>query len=311
MRGRITGTGSCLPEKVLTNDDLSKMVDTSDEWISTRTGIRSRRIAVGETTASMAAAAAEAALENAGCLAGEIELIIVATSTQDFSFPNCASAVQAEIGAASAACMDISLACSGFIAALHTADAFIRAGIYRKALVIGSERMSSILDWKDRSVCVLFGDGAGACVLEADCGDSGILDTDLHSDGSKGMVLTGGARDMPNIKMNGQEVFKFAVRKVPESIGCLIERNGLTANDIEGFLLHQANVRIIESVARRMQADICKFPMNMMSYGNTSAASIPILLDEMNRKNKLSAGKFYVLSGFGAGLSWGSVLLRW
>lgn len=311
MRARITGTGSCLPAKVLTNDDLSQMVDTSDEWIRTRTGIRQRRIAQEETTASMAAEAAQNALENAGISPQEIELIIVATSTQDYSFPNCASLVQAEIGAEAAVCLDISLACSGFIAGLHMANAFITAGTYKKALVIGSERMSALVDWTDRSVCVLFGDGAGACVLEASDNDCGILDVDLHSNGSKGQVLTGGERKQPYIQMNGQEVFKFAVRKVPESILELLERNQLSPDAIDNFILHQANVRIIESVAKRMKTDMEKFSTNLCTYGNTSAASIPILLDELNREHKLSAGSLYVLSGFGAGLSWGSILLKW
>ncbi|MDO5401930.1 MAG: beta-ketoacyl-ACP synthase III [Eubacteriales bacterium] len=321
MRTRIIGTGSCLPEKILTNDELSRMVDTSDEWIKTRTGIENRRIAKEETTYSMGAEAAKEALLQSKTAAEDIDLIIAATSSAEYAFPNTASLIQKEIGADGAACFDVSVACSGFIVALNIADAMIKAGGVKKALVIGTEIMSGQLDWSDRSVCVLFGDGAGAVVLDGNCqhdkgqecnsgkaNASGIIDADIHSDGSRGLVLTCG-KDTP-VNMNGQEVFKFAVKKVPESIQTVLKRNNLTADDIDCYILHQANLRIIESVAKRLKLDIEKFPHNMDKYGNTSAASIPILLAELNREHRIKSGDLLVLSGFGAGLSWGSLLVR-
>lgn len=309
MRTRIIGTGSSLPEKVLTNDELSQMVDTSDEWIRTRTGIGNRRIAEEETTYSMGAKAAKEALLKSETKAEEIDLIIAATSSAEYAFPNTASLIQSEIGADRAMCFDVSVACSGFIVAVNIADAMIKAGSAKKALVVGTEVLSRQLDWSDRSVCVLFGDGAGAVVIEENTqNDTGILDGDIHSDGARGMVLTCG-KDTP-INMNGQEVFKFAVKKVPESIQTILERNSLTADDIDCYILHQANLRIIESVAKRLKVGIEKFPYNMNNYGNTSAASIPILLDELSREHKVKSGDLLVMSGFGAGLSWGSLLVR-
>ena len=316
MKAKITGTGSYIPKSILTNDDLSKMVDTSDDWIRSRTGIRTRYIAKEESTSYMASRAAEKAIDNAGISISDIDMIIVATSTPDYGFPNCASLVQKEIGAINAACFDISAACSGFITALITAKAFIETGKYKKILVAGSDRMSSIVDWKDRSVCVLFGDGAGAAVIEAEkeyrksdvSGVSAdITDYELHNDGNISEVLSGGYK-LP-ISMNGQEVFKFAVRKVPLSIETLLKKNNCEIKDVDYFILHQANVRIIESVSKRLKTDMAKFPVNLDKYGNTSAASIPVLLDEMNRNNKFKNAKKVVLSGFGAGLSWGSILL--
>lgn len=309
MRTRIIGTGSSLPEKVLTNDELSQMVDTSDEWIRTRTGIGNRRIAEEETTYSMGAKAAKEALLKSEAKAEDIDLIIAATSSAEYAFPNTASLIQSEIGADRAMCFDVSVACSGFIVAVNIADAMIKAGSAKKALVVGTEVLSRQLDWSDRSVCVLFGDGAGAVVIEENTqNDTGILDGDIHSDGARGMVLTCG-KDTP-INMNGQEVFKFAVKKVPESIQTILERNSLTADDIDCYILHQANLRIIESVAKRLKVGIEKFPYNMNNYGNTSAASIPILLDELSREHKVKSGDLLVMSGFGAGLSWGSLLVR-
>lgn len=309
MKTRIVGTGSCVPEKILTNDDIAKIVDTSDEWIRTRTGIEQRRIVDSETTASMGAAAAKDALQEAGIIAEEIDLIIVATSSSEYAFPNTASVIQRLIGAHNAACFDVSVACSGFIAAMSIADAMLQSGSAGKVLVIGTEVMSKQVDWSDRSVCVLFGDGAGAVVLgEAGHSKAGILDKDIHSDGSKGMVLTCGKTG--TIRMDGQEVFKFAVKKVPESIQAVLDRNELTVGDIDCFILHQANIRIIESVAKRLRADTDKFAVNLNEYGNTSAASIPILLNELNRKHKIKPGNLIIMSGFGAGLSWGSLLIR-
>ncbi len=313
MKTKILGTGSCVPQKVVTNDDLAKVVDTNDEWIYTRTGIRSRRVADGDTAGTLAAGAARQALDNSGLGAGDIELIIVATSSPDYIFPSTASIVQNEIGATKAMCFDISAACTGFIYALSAAEAYIQSGQFKTALVIGSEIMSSELDWKDRSTCVLFGDGAGAVVLSAESGDIAAHTyfksvSVLHADGSKGNVLTSG-RDF--IRMDGQEVFKFAVKKVPESIKEVLEKANVPIDDVKYFVLHQANIRIIEAAAKRLGVDMSKFPANLEKYGNTSAASIPILLDEMNRNNILQRGDKIILSGFGAGLSWGSTLLEW
>lgn len=312
VKAKIIGTGSFLPEKRLSNYELSTMVDTNDEWIVTRTGIRERRIADEVCVSDMALEAGLRAIDNAAVSPESLEMIIVATSTQDYYFPNCASRVQEKLGAQNAACVDISAACSGFIAALSMAQAYVEAGIYRRILVIGSEKMSDLVDWHDRSVCVLFGDGAGACVVsESDSENdlSGIVSSDIHNDGKSGKVLT--ARTSSCINMNGQEVFKFAVKKVPETIRYLLEKSETDINDIKYFILHQANVRIIESVAKRLESNMEKFPRNIENYGNTSSASIPILLDELNRQNKLCHGDLLILAGFGAGLSWGSILVRW
>lgn len=317
---RIVGTGSYVPEQIVTNDDLAKIVDTNDEWIRTRTGIRQRRLVTEEGTSQMAAKAGERALEQAGVKPEEIELLILATSSQDYCFPSGACEVQAMIGAVNAVCYDLSAACTGFVYALNTAHAFIKAGIYRTALIIGSDVLSKLIDWSDRGTCVLFGDGAGAVVVRAE--ETGILGIRMHSDGTKGDVLTCGARTNGNfllgkkpelgyMTMNGQEVFKFAVKKVPEVINEVLEETRTPIQDVRYFVLHQANYRIIESVAKRLKVDIEKFPANMEFYGNTSGASIPILLDEMNRGGKLSPGDKIMLSGFGGGLTWGASLIQW
>lgn len=327
MTTRILGTGSCLPEENITNDRLAQVVDTSDEWISTRTGIRNRRIVKGESGAGMAAEAARKALENAKVEAGEIELIIVATCTGDLQFPSTACVVQKEIGAANAVAFDLGAACSGFLFALNTAHAYLQSGIYQKALVIGTEVLSKLVDWTDRSTCVLFGDGAGAAVVGRD--EEGLEGFVQHSDGNKGDVLTCISRPTRNLihsgeaetdyrvhateylAMNGQEVFKFAVKKVPECIRDVLKETGTMPGQVDWYILHQANSRIIQSVAKRLEVPEERFPMNMDRYGNTSAASIPILLDEMNREGKLVRGQTLVLSGFGAGLTWGAAKLIW
>ena len=327
MTSRITGTGSCLPAEIITNDDLAQVVDTSDEWISTRTGIRSRRIVKGESGASMAAEAARRALENAGVSAGEIQLIIVATCTGDLQFPGTACVVQKEIQADGAVAFDLGAACSGFLFALNTAHAYIQTGVYQKALVIGTEVLSKLVDWKDRSTCVLFGDGAGAAVVEAS--EEGLQGFVQYSDGKKGEVLSCISRPVENLihrkeegtdyrtpvsdylTMNGQEVFRFAVKKVPECIHQLLDQTRTRADQVDWYILHQANSRIIQSVAKRMGVDEARFPMNMDRYGNTSAASIPILLDVLNREGKLARGQQIVLAGFGAGLTWGAAKLTW
>lgn len=329
IRTRIIGTGSYVPPDILTNDNLSEMVDTSDEWIRTRTGICNRHLAKDMDNADMAYNAARNAVEDACIEASKIGLIIVATSTPDYAFPNQASLVQAKLEAVNAMCFDVSAACSGFITALDIAASMLKAGSYKYALVIGSEKMSEIVNWKDRSVCVLFGDGAGAVVLKAvdnntedDTGVSagherGIIDSNIYNDGTGASVLTGGRRFSDScstdvfIHMDGQEVFKFAVKSVPTAIETLLHNNNMDVNDVDKFILHQANVRIIESVAKRLKADKDKFPVNLNEYGNTSSASIPILLDELNRNGSLKQGEKLVLAGFGAGLSWGSILLVW
>ena len=320
ITSRIVGTGSYVPEQIVTNDDLAKIVETNDEWIRTRTGIRQRRVATSEGTSDLAAKAAERAIEQAGIKPEEIDLIILATSSQDYCFPSGACEVQGRVGAVNAVCYDLSAACTGFVFALNTAQAFIQSGVYRTALVVGSEVLSKLIDWKDRSTCVLFGDGAGAVVVRAD--ETGILGFQMHSDGTKGNVLTCGARSNGNFLMNqkpelsymtmdGQEVFKFAVKRVPEVISQLLEKTGTPIEEIRYFVLHQANYRIIESVAKRLKVGMEKFPANMEYYGNTSGASIPLLLDEMNRAGKLNPGDKIILSGFGGGLTWGATLIQW
>lgn len=320
MKMRIVGTGSALPEKIVTNDDLSKVVDTNDEWISSRTGIKQRRIAMEETTASLAAQAAQEALKNSHMTAGEMDLILVATCSPEAFFPSTACQVQQMIGADNAVAFDLSAACSGFLFALNTANAYIASGIYKKALIIGAETFSKLIDWKDRSTCVLFGDGAGAAVVQAD--ETGYIDMVQWSDGKKGHVLTCNGRPVSNlfnqqsyvmdyIAMDGQEVFKFAVKKVPECIKQVLEKAGIQIDEISYFILHQANSRILQSVAKRLKVAEEKLPMNLEKYGNTSAASVPILLDELNRKGLLKRGDKIILSGFGAGLTWGATLLEW
>lgn len=344
MIGRICGTGSYAPPECMSNDDLAKLVDTSDAWIQERTGIVRRHIAKADTAVSMAVKAAKQALENAGLLAEEVELIVVATASSEAVFPCTACEVQKEIGAVHAACFDLNAACSGFLFAYNTAQAYIAAGMYKTALLIGAEALSHLVNWQDRGTCILFGDGAGAAVLKAEEGEP--LPMVIHSDGMGGGVLTC-ERQFPNtlgaakepeaeleakleaepeamsetmdgmeafeecISMDGRKVFEFAVKKVPEAIRELLAAAGLSKEDIGCFVLHQANRRIVEAVAKRLEVDRSKFPINLGEYGNTSAASIPILLDELNREEKLAKGSYVVLAGFGAGLSWGASLLRW
>lgn len=320
MTARIIGTGSAVPEQIVTNEDLSKIVETSDEWISSRSGIRERRIAKEETTTSLAILAGKRALENAGIASEEIEVIIVATCTPDYFFPNTACQVQEAIGAKHAVAFDLSAACSGFLFALSTAQAYIKGGIYQKALIVGAETMSKMIDWSDRSTCVLFGDGAGAAVVSAE--ETGVLELVQKSNGAGKGVLSCKARETRNLLnhesetkeylyMEGQPVFKFAVKTVPECVEEVLKKAEVKKEEIRYYILHQANSRIIQSVAKRLKEPEEKFPMNLSLYGNTSAASIPILLDEMNRNGMLNRGDKLVLSGFGAGLTWGAVLLEW
>lgn len=325
IRARITGTGSALPEKVLTNFDLEKMVDTSDEWIVTRTGIRERRIAgEGEYTSTFASAAALKALEAAGVAAAEIDLIVVGTLTPDYPFPATACLVQQNIQANNAICFDLSAACSGFIYALATAEKFIRSGSVKKALVIGAEVLSRIVDWSDRNTCLLFGDGSGAVVLEAVEGENGILSTHMHSDGNYWELLYQkgcGSRHPATqqnlddrliyLSMQGNDVFKYAVRAMEEVSLEALAANGLTADDIKLFIPHQANQRIIDSVGKRLSIGADRVFVNLDRYGNTSAASIPIAMDEAFRAGRISEGDIVVLSAFGGGLTWGAAALRW
>ncbi|MEQ2679554.1 beta-ketoacyl-ACP synthase III [Enterocloster citroniae] len=320
MTTRIIGTGSYVPEQIVTNGDLAKIVETSDEWIRSRTGIGARRIATADSTSHMAACAAQEALKQSGVKPEEIDLILLGTSSPDYCFPNGACEVQGMIGAVNAACYDISAACTGFVFALNTAHAFISSGLSKTALVIGSDVLSKLTDWTDRNTCVLFGDGAGAVVVKAD--STGILGMNMHSDGTKGGVLTCGSRTNGNflmgkkpelgyMTMDGQEVFKFAVKKVPECIRQVLDDSGVAAEQVKYFVIHQANYRIIESIAKRLKVSVDRFPVNMENYGNTSGASVPLLLDEINRKGMLEAGDKIVFSGFGAGLTWGATLLEW
>lgn len=254
----------------------------------------------------MAYIAARRAVDDSGLNPADIDVIIVATSSPDYAFPSTAALVQAKLEAVNAACFDISAACTGFIYAYSIAQGYIAGGMYKNILIIGTEVMSEHVDWKDRSVCVLFGDGAGAAMLTAD--KDNLSSVMIHSDGSRGNVLTCGK---DNIFMDGQEVFKFAVKTVPMSIQDILNKEHIRADDVGMYILHQANQRIIQAVSKRLGISMEKFPMNMQEYGNTSAASIPILLDELNRNNRLVRDELIVMSGFGAGLSWGSIVLNW
>lgn len=323
MNIQICGTGSALPKLRVTNDDLSRIMDTSDEWIKTRTGIRARHIATEETTLGLSVEAAEKAIKEAGIVPEELDLIIAATVSADHVLPSLACEVQSELGAVNAVAFDIGAACSGFLFALSTAQAYIASGRYRNALLIGAEVLSKMMDWNDRSTCVLFGDGAGAAVVKAD--ENGFCHVVQGSDGARGMVLSCKNRPVRNpfvkfegqedtlsyVSMNGQEVYKFAVRTVPASIHQVLEEAGLNADDISLFVLHQANLRIIEAVAKRLGQPMEKFPVNLTECGNISAASVPILLDKINRRGMMKKGDKIVLAGFGAGLTWGSAVLTW
>ena len=323
MRVGIMGTGSYVPERILTNDDLAKIVDTNDEWITTRTGIRERRIAADdEATSDLAFKAAEKAIIDAGIDKNEIELIIVATMTQDHLTPSTAALVQDKLGIKAAA-FDVSAACTGFIYGFTAGYSFIKAGIYKKVLVIGAETMSRVIDWEDRGTCILFGDGAGAVVLgEVETG--GFLASHLAADGSGAcelIVPAGGSRKAATaetienrevyLKMNGREIFKFAVKAFPESVENVLTQQNLIADDIDIFIPHQANVRIIESIAKRFNQPLDKFFVNLHKYGNTSGASIPIALDEASKEGRFKKGDKIVATGFGGGLTYGSILFEW
>lgn len=321
----ILGTGSYLPENKVTNFDMEKIVDTSDEWIRTRTGIGARHFAAdGEATSDMAAKAAEKALEAAGITAEEIDLIIVGTCTPDMLLPATACLVQAKLGVSGCAAFDLETACSGFVYGMEIARNFIATGTYNKVLVIGAEKLSSILDFEDRTTCVLFGDGAGAAVLGPVEDGKGILSSELGANGSKGMVLkvdAGGSRipateetvaeKLHYLSMDGSEVFKFAVRIMGSSSMNVIEKAGLSLEDIDFLVPHQANMRIISSAAKKLKLPMERVQVNLDEYGNMSAASIPVALDEALRSGKIKEGDKTVLVGFGGGLTWGACVVQW
>ena len=308
MTGKICGTGAYIPEKILDNEALSKLVDTSAEWIRSRTGIRRRHIAgEKETVAFMAGEAAKAALQNAKLNGSAVELILAATMSAEEAMPGVAARVQQTIGAKGAASFDINSACTGFLAALNTAQTYIEAGIYKTVLVVGAEKLSSLVDWNDRTSCILFGDGAGAVVLKAD--PEGLYVQVSHSEGEKGQALTAPKNGF--LQMDGRAVFEFAVSRVPEVIREVLKKAGIEKEEVDFYLLHQANRRIISAAVKRLGLEEERFPMNMEEYGNTSAASIPILLYEENRRGKLKKDSLLVLSGFGGGLTYGASLLRW
>lgn len=321
MIGKICGTGSYIPSLVWDNDKLSQLVETNDEWIRERTGIARRHLIDGEeTTSYMASQAANEALKDAAVSAEEIDLIVVATISPDEIMPSTACQVQHAIGAVNATCFDLNAACTGFLFALNTAQAYLGQGIYKTAIVIGAESLSNLVDWKDRSTCILFGDGAGAVVLRAS--EDGKYSQFTYSDGSKGEVLTCTSRNQKQyeeepkdsktyMQMDGGEVFKFAVSKVPEVIRELLEKEEMNMEEVAYYILHQANERIVRSVAKRLREGMDKFPINMEEYGNTSSASIPILIDELNKKGRLHSGDNIILSGFGGGLTYGASLLQW
>lgn len=319
---RIAGTGSYLPEKVLTNDDLAKFVDTSDEWIATRTGIRERHIAAeGETTSDLAFHAATRAMEAAGVEASELDLIIVGTTTPDIIFPSTACLLQARLGANTCGAFDVNAACSGFLYALSVADKFIKSGDAKTVLVVGAETLTRMVDWSERTTAVLFGDGAGAVVLKANS-ETGILSTHLHADGAKKELLwnpvgvSAGFRDDEKnagvrIQMAGSDVFKYAVKALDSVVEETLEANGLDRHDIDWLIPHQANLRIIEATAKRLDMPMDRVVVTVDKHGNTSSGSVPLALDEAVRSGRVQRGQLLLLEAFGGGFTWGSALLRY
>ena len=312
MTIQIAGTGSALPERVLTNANLENMVETSDEWIRERTGIEQRHISDQDTVASLAAKAAKEALAAAGKTPVDVDLILLATCSPEKFLPCCACQVQSIIGADRAVAFDLNAACSGFLFALETAYAYLTTGLYRNALVIGSEVLSNIIDWNDRSTCILFGDGAGAVYVEgATEPGHGLCSMVQGSDGTKGDVLSCAVRSGEYVTMDGREVYRFATKQVPLCIEEAIEKAGWEVTDVDFFVLHQANLRIIESISKRLKIGMEHFPVNVTKVGNTSSAAIPILLDELVKSGKIEKGNKLVLSGFGAGLTYGACTMIW
>lgn len=319
---KIKITGAFVPEKIVKNEELTKLVDTSDEWIQTRTGVGQRHISEGDNTSDIAAKAAVDILKKGNIDPLSIELIIVATVSSDYSTPSTACLVQAHIGAKNAIAFDVTAACSGFVYGVSVADKFIKTGVYRNAIVIGAEVLSKITDWSDRTTCVLFGDGAAGAYLER-TEEGGILCEDIGSDGTRGASLTASYKVAANafntiekkapscIAMDGRAIFDFATRQIPKSIKLLLEKCGVKPEEINHVVPHQANSRIIDIVSRKVSIPMDKFYLNMYHYGNTSSASIPIALNEMNEKGMLQKGDKIILVGFGGGLTWGCILLEW
>lgn len=319
LYAHILGTGSYLPVRRMSNDDLSKIVDTSDEWITSRTGIKARHIAAeNEQTSDLAVRAARAALVDADIEAKDIDLIIVATSTPDMTFPATACIVQNKLGIAGCPAFDVQAVCAGFMYAIATANAYIKSGMASKALIIGAEIFSRLLNWNDRRTCVLFGDGAGAVILGASEQEGGILHTELRADGAynhilqtPGKIAAGAIEGSPYLYMDGQAVYKFAVKALASIAQEVIDKSGLTAADIDWIIPHQANLRIIESTARHLKMPMDKVIITLAEQGNTSAASIPLALDQGIKSTQIQRGQTLLLEGIGGGFAWGAVTLKY
>lgn len=318
---KIAGTGSYVPEKVLTNEDLKQFVDTSDEWIRSRTGIGERHISTGESTLDLAYQASLAAIASADIDKNAIDLIIVATVTSDYAFPSVANLLQARLGIEGITAFDINAACSGFVYSLELADKMIKSGAYKNALIVGAETLTRLTDWRDRNTCVLFGDGAGAMVI-TQSEDDRIMDIITGSQGDIDMLLycnnpalkdpaINAVSPQDHIHMKGSEVFKFATRIMPKTVTDLLERNNLSTDDLDHVVAHQANMRIIDKSARDLNIDMEKMYTNIEKYGNTSAASVPIAIDEAVRTNFLKRGDLFITVAFGGGLTWGGALIRY
>ena len=321
LRAVVRGVGHYLPDRVVPNSELSALVDTSDEWIRSRSGIERRHYAAeGQTTSDLATRAAQAALADAGLVAADIDVIVLATSTADLTFPSAATMVQAKLGMTGGFAFDLQAVCAGFVYALTVANSLILAGSARRVLVIGAETFSKLMDWTDRSTCVLFGDGAGALVLEGvvqagTADDRGILATDLHSDGQfKDLLFVDGGVSTGttgHLRMEGREVFRHAVEKLAETAHTALDKAGLTADDVDWIVPHQANIRIIEATAKRMQVAMDRVVVTVQDHGNTSAASIPLALSVGKARGQIKQGDLLVTEAIGGGLAWGSVVLRW
>lgn len=324
MGVKITATGHYLPERSVTNDELAVFLDTSDEWVKKRTGISTRHIATEENTSDLASAAAEKILAKRGITASELDFIILATMTPDALSPSTACLVQEKIGATKAFCFDVSAACSGFVYALSTASHLMRSGAYKKGLVLGAETMSKIIDWQDRSTAVLFGDGAGGVLLEQSDLDH-FISEDLHSDGTRYLALTAAEKQVVNpftkneptdqlnyLQMDGRGIFDFVIRSVPDTINQVIEKGNLVKEDVDWVIAHQANSRLLQAISKKVGIPMTKFGSNMQQTGNTSAASIPILLDQMieSKDILMNQNTTVLLTGFGGGLTWGSILIK-
>ncbi len=317
MASKIIGCGGYLPEKVLTNDDLAKFIDTSDEWIRTRTGIRQRHIAAeGEFTSHMAHKAALAAIKDANINSKDIDLIVVCSNTPDNSFPGVANKLQGYLDLGQVPSFDIQAICSGFIYGIHVVDSMIKSGKYKTVLLVCADKMSALLDWQDRSTCVLFGDGAGAVILQHCDSNAGVIDSNIYSDGSMydilytdGGVSTNGKSG--RVQMKGQEVFRRAIEKMSESVKQLLEVNGMSLSDIDHLVPHQANLRIIDSIAARFDIDSNKIVTTIERHANCSAASIPLALSELKSLKGIKPGKIVVFTAFGAGATWGAAIVRW